>query len=414
MNQLFGNQGIIPGLPSSSHGAPPMTGFLQDYASVSAGSWDGHDILWTYAPSQANIINSLALQYAVSDRWFCSVPSETNPNRAYSICGTSHGRESNQRWNSDERFPLTTIFNAIGLQQTWAIYYTDEWVGSQPYTAYTFEKIQDARGGEIDHLSRFFTRASAGTLPTFTYLEPTWTSPWKDGTDYHPNSHVSPGEAFLNRVYEAVRTGPQWQNTLLIVTFDEHGGTYDHVPPLWGATPPDSLIGENGFAFNMFGVRVPTILISPFVSPSTVFRAPEEDIPNNKFPFDHTSFIKTLLMWAGVYDSQGGNFGLRVPSAQTFDRVLADHAVNDGNVQFNPPPALDVLRSGKPVHPAGTAHELKALLDGIPVVPARTILELCKTRSAVEAAVENYRADPIQTGAWLLANAGGRGHVSRP
>ena len=67
-------------------------------------------------------------------------------------------------------------------------------------------------------------------------------------------------------MYDAVRNGPQWSNTLFIITFDEHGGTYDHVPPPWGALNPDGLNGvENGFKFDLFGVRVPTILVSPFV-----------------------------------------------------------------------------------------------------------------------------------------------------
>jgi phospholipase C len=210
-------------------------------------------------------------------------------------------------------------------------------------------------------------------------------------------------------VYNTVRYGPQWRNTLLILTFDEHGGTYDHVPPPWGAKSPDGLPGENGFQFNMFGARVPTILVSPFVYPSTVFRAPEENIPNNKFPFDHTSFIKTLLMWAGVYDSQGGNYGLRMPYAQTFEGVLANQVVNDGEVTFDLRAPVPVpLSQRRPVHPAGTAEELSDLLAGIPVVPARTILELYKTRPDVEAAVDRYRSNPQATEAWLVANAGGR------
>ena len=71
MNQFFGNQTIITGLPSESDGEPKMKGFLQDYKYWRDGSWEGKDILWTYTPTQANIINSIALQYGVSDRWFC-------------------------------------------------------------------------------------------------------------------------------------------------------------------------------------------------------------------------------------------------------------------------------------------------------------------------------------------------------
>jgi phospholipase C len=176
MNQFFGNQNIIGGLPSSAAGPPAMQGFLQDYTSVSDGSWDGHDILWTYTPFQANVINSLALKYAVSDRWFCSVPSETNPNRPYSILGTSQGRESNLHWNSEETFQLPTLFNAITATRTWGLYFSDQWVGSQPYTEYTFQNIAQAPNGEIAGLATFFSRAQAGRLPAFTYLEPIWTS----------------------------------------------------------------------------------------------------------------------------------------------------------------------------------------------------------------------------------------------
>jgi phospholipase C len=410
MNQFFGNQNIITRLPSASDGEPAMQGFVQDYTSVSDGSWQGHDIVWTYTPLQANVINSIALAYGVSDRWFCSVPSETNPNRVYSICGTSQGRESNLHWNSEERFSLPTIFNAIALHRSWGIYFSDKWVGDESYTEYTFKNIEDAPNGQIGDISTFFAQATAGTLPDFSYLEPTWTSLWKDGSDYHPNSHIAPGEAFLKSVYDAVRNGPQWSSTLLVISFDEHGGTYDHVPPPWGAQNPDDLSGENGFKFDLFGARVPTILVSPFVYPSTVFRAPEEDLKNNKYPFDHTSFIKTLLKWAGVYDSQANDFGKRMPLAQTFETMLADHVVNDGTVNFNESQTINpsVLLSTRQVHPAGTREELRNLLMGIPIVPAATILETSTTQDDVRAWVERYKEDPATYEAWLKANAGGR------
>src|SRR5262249_40680555 len=218
---------------------------VQDYGSFSDGSWHGQDIVWTYTPQQARVINSIALAYGVSDRWFCSVPTETNPNRAYSICGTSQGRESNLHWNSQERFNLPTIFNAIAPKITWGLYFSDKWVGDESYTEYTFQNIEGLGNGQIGSFQAFKDQAKAGSLPEFTYLEPHWTSLTEDGTDYHPNSHINPGESFLQSVYEAVRTGPQWSSTLFIISFDEHGGTYDHVPPPWGAVNPDGLVGEN-------------------------------------------------------------------------------------------------------------------------------------------------------------------------
>jgi len=395
MNQLFGNQNIITGLPSQNNGAPKMKGFLQDYKSWEDGSWDGKDILWTYTPSEANVINTIALKYAVSDRWFCSAPTETTPNRAYSLCGTSLGHEN----DSTPSYAHTTIFNSIGSKKSWGIFACDlNYNGTgKTYTEGAFPLISKAQNGVIGSFKDFQNRAQIGKLPAFSYLEPHWTGPVTTGNDYHPNSVIGPGEAFLQSVYVAVRNGSQWKNTLLIITFDEHGGTYDHVPPPWGALNPDGLNGdETGFKFDLFGVRVPTILVSPFVHQSTVFRAPEEDIKNQKYPFDHTSFIKTLLKWAGVYDSQANNFGKRMLAAQTFEGVLADHSVNDGIVNFSEPQTMTPAAPPTPkqIHPAGPTEVLRVLLKGIPIPSARTILATSKTLDEIQAAAERYRTDP--------------------
>src|SRR3954466_1691225 len=106
---------------------------------------------------------------------------------------------------------------------------------------------------------------------------------------------MGPGEAFVNQVYEALVANDAWQRTLLVITFDEHGGTYDHVDPGWGAIQPDHYLGPDGFAFNRYGVRVPTLLISPWIPKNTVFRS-----SNPGLKYDHTSLIATLLRWRGV------------------------------------------------------------------------------------------------------------------
>jgi phospholipase C len=100
---------------------------------------------------------------------------------------------------------------------------------------------------------------------------------------------VARGEQLVHDVYYALRNGPNWTGTLLIITYDEHGGCYDHVPPPSGAVPPDATAGEFGFDFTRFGVRVPTLLVSPRIVAGTVFRAPQ-----NATPFDHTSILKTV------------------------------------------------------------------------------------------------------------------------
>jgi len=100
---------------------------------------------------------------------------------------------------------------------------------------------------------------------------------------------VALGEQLIHDVYEALRSGPGWDQTLFIFTYDEHGGCYDHVSPPWGATPPDNAAGEFGFGFNWFGARVPTVLISPLIAPGTVYR-----VPAGSVPLDHTSVLKTI------------------------------------------------------------------------------------------------------------------------
>ncbi len=90
-------------------------------------------------------------------------------------------------------------------------------------------------------------------------------------------------------MYEALAGGPGWAQTLLVITYDEHGGCYDHVPPPSGATPPDDTAGEFGFGFTRFGVRVPAVLVSPLIEPGTVFR-----VPVGAAPLDHTSILKTM------------------------------------------------------------------------------------------------------------------------
>jgi phospholipase C len=411
MNQLFGNQNMITGLPTS--GTPAgMQGFLQDYYASYMLTYKGLDILWTYTPSDLPMINCLARQYAVSDRWFCSVPSNTNPNRAYSICGTSLGIESDE-FNPYQNFPAPTVFNVLATAgKSLGLYYCEaNWMFGQCYTQFTFPNIsqiptsQSAPGVpvpqqkiEIDDIYKFYTRAAAGTLPDFTYLEPKWGYSMTEsgelftqGTDYHPPTHVLPGEQFLSNVYRAVLLGKQWKETLLIVTFDEHGGTYDHVAPPWGATNPDGQ-GWSGFDFNLFGARVPTILISPFVNASTVFRAPPQGPSNpNDLPFDHTSFIKTLLLWAGV-DPNSAGLGNRMPLAPTFDYVLESERVNLSDFQCTARliPTVEEAPLGTPGQP------LNALFEGIPFLVTKEILKTSKSFSQIKVAVERYRADPAK------------------
>jgi phospholipase C len=185
----------------------------------------------------------------------------------------------------------------------------------------------DNGDGQIGNYHAFRQQLTSGDLPDFSYLEPFWGggygSPLGDdfiglqGNDYHSPAWVGPAEYDLNELYNELRASPDWEHMLFVITFDEHGGTWDHVPPPV-TVKPDNFPSIRPFGFTRMGVRVPTILVSPWVAPGTVFRAPN----GSKFDFDHTSLLATILRWAGI-DPGTAKLGTRVATAPTFEHVLS-------------------------------------------------------------------------------------------
>jgi phospholipase C len=266
-----------------------MDGFVSDFAytlewqqregwSIVPGT-TANDIMGCFTPQMLPVLSGLARGYAVCDHWYGSVPTETLPNRAFLCAGTSQGHMDDKT----KTFTCPSIFAALSKHGVdWAIYGYE----AEPLTKHTFTDITAAAASHFGVFSDFTAAAAAGTLPAFVLLEPDWGA---TGNSQHPNYNVAKGEQMIHDTYYALRKGPQWQQTLLIVTYDEHGGCYDHVAPPWGATSPDDSAGEFEFDFTRFGPRVPTVLVSPLIEAGTVFRAPE-----GATPLDHTSILKTL------------------------------------------------------------------------------------------------------------------------
>ena len=127
----------------------------------------------------------------------------------------------------------------------------------------------------------FFDDVAAGNLADFTWLQPRMSTIGdKLPTWQHPDASVREGERLIKQVYEAIRAGPKWEETLFLITYDEHGGFYDHVtPPFEGVPVPDSNIASNGFKFDQLGVRIPTIAISPWIPRGTIV---SDALPNEK------------------------------------------------------------------------------------------------------------------------------------
>jgi phospholipase C len=285
-SQLFGAVTAPASQPSASN-----TGFVSDFAYTL--SWEpkerpkevvpgtvASDIMGCFSPEMLPVLSALAKGYAVCDLWFGSAPTETLPNRAFALAGTSQGHMD----DNTKSYTVPSIFGALTKAgHDWRIYgYINP-----PLTRQDFPDTLSAPDANFGLFTDFQAAAAAGTLPEFTFLEPCWSGVQQN--DQHPVSDVSAGERLIHDVYQTMIKSPLWANSLLIITYDEHGGCYDHVAPPWTATPPDSAAGEFGFDFKRFGPRVPTVLVSPLIEAGTVFR-----VPDSGAPLDHTAILKAI------------------------------------------------------------------------------------------------------------------------
>lgn len=325
--QLF-NQKKEPAFGTAAN----MKGFLEDYYGHGIMNNPQHaadQIMVAYTPKELSVLNGLSKNYAISDRWFSSVPTQTTPNRAFMACGTSLGAEI----NSDcSKYQHKTIWNVLAENNklNWGIYYhqnTLPYYLGKCYTHYTFPYLDNIPNinEHFCNMETFYKKAAAGTLPAFSFLEPSWVAiSGGMGNDYHPPANLRPGEEFINKLYKSLISNKEaWKKTLFIITFDEHGGTWDHVSPPWGSIPPDNSVGPTGFKFNRFGVRIPTLLISPWINEKTVFRSEKIDSNGKEIPYDHTSLIATILKWSILdINLEKCGLGKRVVAAPTFESII--------------------------------------------------------------------------------------------
>jgi phospholipase C len=269
-----------------------MSGFLEDYSDVTSVP---DQIMESFGPAEANVINELARNFAVCDAWFASCPCQTWPNRGFVHTGSSDGHINNDNY---ELYDIRTIFNVLEESDiSWGVFY-DSWIIPSLTWGQFLPQLWSYRHNFL-RMTNFFRQCKGVNdhkLPAYSFLEPRFMPEFglfrvDYPEDYHPPHNVCRGEHFLADIYEAVRSSPYREEILLLITYDEHGGCYDHVPPPNNAAPsdPGSVSRDGGFHFDRFGVRVPAIVISDYVRPGTVFRAPADSAP-----FDHTSVLATL------------------------------------------------------------------------------------------------------------------------
>jgi phospholipase C len=288
---------------------PSMDGFVADYISAFAAemgrqpSYDEYaQIMTGYTPEQMPVFSGLARGFATFDHWFCEVPSQTFTNRSFFHAATASGYVVNL--SPPDSFPVRntaeTIFERLEAKGlTWKVYCDPP--AHVSFTALIHAaRLKDRFATQFVTTDQFYEDAEKGELPTYSFIEPNLIHGHNDmhppenailpGFDLDLPSSLHGGEALLAKVYNAVRSssaaqGSNVYNTLLMINFDEHGGTYDHVPPPAAPSPdPSSPAGQYGFTFNRSGIRVPAIAISPWIPARTVINHEHR----------HTSVIRTL------------------------------------------------------------------------------------------------------------------------
>jgi phospholipase C len=371
-------------------------------------------IMGMYAAETLPVLSGLAKGFAVCDQWFASVPTQTFPNRAFAVAGTSLGYTDNSA-RGTPAFDTPSVFGKLAdIGQTWKIY----GYSGDPLTAGDFpDTVQPGPNGEVvSGFARFQSDAANGALAAFSYIEPEWathprhTDPpavaqaddehnFHVENDQHPVSNLAVGEKLLYDVYQALRSnGPTWEKTLLIITYDEHGGNYDHVPPPTGAIAPDGITGPSGFDFTRFGVRVPAVLVSPLIAEGTILHAP----PGGQ-PFDHTSIIATLRARFGI-----GALGHRDAAAPDVGSLLslATPRTDDPLAAVTPPTAADpLLQAGSP--PVGAAPSsflvAKALAAAALPVPTAPLADPDAKVKTLSTAADHYQFIQQRLAAWRAA-----------
>lgn len=246
-------------------------GFVREFAKL-----DPHDpgrIMGFHTGADLPVYNHLAREYCICDRWFSSVPGPTWPNRLYALAGTSNGLKDNPSVPPIPKYRMKTVFQYLDEAKAEWRYYSHDIAFLRVFKKYR-TNIK-----EIDKINSFYQRVAEGNLPAVCWIDPNFQDVGSSGNDDHPPADVRNGQALVRAVYNALLNGANglWTKTLLVVTYDEHGGFYDHVVP----GPAEDKRPD----FRQYGVRVPAFVISPWVARGTVCHT----------TFDHASVLRAIL-----------------------------------------------------------------------------------------------------------------------
>jgi phospholipase C len=270
-------------MPTPCQGGSPSQDWNASHIQLDGGKCDGFvksasgDVAMGYwTPADMPFTNSLASVFPLADRWFSSVLAQTLPNRRYLLGGTSLGLVDDQLLTPlPKNGTILDQFHNHGI--SWKNYYENL---PSIFSWYGLVKKSWATAN-ISSISNFFADAKAGTLPSFSMVDPNFSH----SSEENPQD-IEFGDIFLFHVVHAVMDSPKWHKTLLIWNYDEHGGYYDHVPPPTAHEPDDVPpmlpAGSQPGRFNQLGFRVPAGLVSPYARKDHVSHT----------VYDHTSVLK--------------------------------------------------------------------------------------------------------------------------
>lgn len=372
---------VLAQMDMDSRGNPQMDGFVRSYAQAYPQlPVDQFGQVMDYYPSGSlPVLHELAAQFTVCDRWFSSLPGPTWPNRLFAMTGTSLGKvtmpsgimDLNLHW-----YDQPTIFDRLNERKiSWKVYFGDIAVSMILVHQWDPENAIQHRP-----MIEFYSDLKESTdFPSFVWIEPSYLPP--RANDYHPPHDVFDGEELVASVYNALRANEElWNSSLLLLLFDEHGGFYDHVPPA-SAIPPDH--HQDQWTFDMLGVRVPAILVSPWVGNAVIHDT-----------FDHTSLLRFAIDKWNL-----GPLGQRTAQAKSFAGAILPSCRTDTPEQLAVPatkaPQNIILQTLTEHEQAmiSLSHALESMAEeDANVVAARSRQVLSGPASQIDAAMDRVDA----------------------
>lgn len=376
-------------------GVPPMSGFSAGTSAAIA--------MKGFRPPALPVVYQLAQNFVLFDNWFSSMPGPTWPNRFFVHAASSGGLDNSPDGLTSGAsvtidslgftFKNGTIFDRLAAHgKKWRVYHADAFpqvlaikglVGGFFHTD-TFRSIAPGSGDDP-----FKRDLDSGYDIAYTFIEPDYgllSGDFANGNSQHPVGSMAAGEDFIKYVYETIRKSPVWKKSALLITWDEHGGFFDHKPPPSAKPPGDGdqnqhrALHPRQFAFDKLGVRVPALLISPWAPQgklgSKLFSAPGS---SDGVAFDHASIVRSVLETFGIVEP----LTQRDATSPSWKGALLNQprpAGSDGplTLESAPAPARDVA-------PADTSSITAMHIGGFAIIAHALDLQMAKDKKQAAA-----------------------------